>query len=102
MGIIIMGTLYLIIGQVVRVYPNILAGYSRLSSSERENAEKNGLPFYASLLFSLMGGVVLIGFPVSIWLENPKLSVGIFVLVTIVGLIVSVVGSNLLVNNRFR
>ncbi|MBN3583180.1 DUF3784 domain-containing protein [Algoriphagus aestuarii] len=102
MAVIFLGTLYLIIGLVVRKYPTILAGYGRLSNREKETAEKNNLPFFASLLFCLMGGIVLLGYPVSIWLENPQLSIGVFVIVTVVGLIASVVGSNLLINNRFR
>lgn len=97
---IVVGTLYLIIGLVVRVFPNILAGYSSLSNREKENADKNGLRFYASVLFLIMGSVALIGYPISIWLENPGLSVGIVVIVTIAGLVISVIGGGILTNNR--
>lgn len=102
MEAIILGTLFLIIGLIVRVFPNILAGYSSLSQSERENAEKNNLPFFAFLLFGLMGVVTIIGYPVSIWLENPKLSLRILIIVSFVGMIIAVVGGNILTNNRFR
>ncbi|MFN3999973.1 DUF3784 domain-containing protein [Algoriphagus sp.] len=102
METLIKGTLFLIIGLTVRVFPNVLAGYSSLSQRERENAEKNGLQFYGFLLFSLMGVVTIIGYPVSIWLEKPELSSGILVIVTIVGIVVAVVGGNVLINNRIR
>jgi len=102
MEALIIGTLFLIIGLLVRVFPNILAGYGSLSQRERENAEKNGLKNYGFLLFSLMGAVTIMGYPVSIWLENPKLTVGIPVIVSLVGMVVAVVGGNLLTNNRFR
>ena len=102
MGALIIGTLFLVIGLLVRVYPNVLAGYSSLSQSERDNAEKNGLQFYAFLLFSLMGIVSLIGYPLSIWLERPTLSTGIPAKVSVVGMIIAVVGGNILINNRIR
>lgn len=97
---IVVGTLYLIIGLVVRVFPTILAGYSSLSNREKENAEKNGLRFYASVLFLIMGSVSLIAYPISIWLGNPGLSVGIAIIATIAGLVISVIGGGILTNNR--
>ncbi|UZD22228.1 DUF3784 domain-containing protein [Algoriphagus halophytocola] len=102
MEALIFGTLYLTIGILVRKFPNLLAGYNSLTQSDRENAKKNGLQFYASLLFSLMGILAFTGYPLSIWLDSPQLIVGIPIMVTIVGMILAIVGLNLLVNNKFR
>lgn len=102
MEALIFGTLYLTIGILVRRFPNLLAGYNSIPQSDRENAKKNGLKFYASLLFILMGILAITAYPLSIWLDNPQLIVGIPVMVTIVGMIIAIVGANLLVNNKFR
>ena len=102
MAAFVIGTLFLAIGLLVRKFPNILAGYSRLSQTDKENAEKNGLPFYASILFSVMEIVTFLGFPLSIWLDQPNLIPGIISLVCIVGLITAIVGGNFIINNRLR
>ncbi len=102
MAAFVIGTLFLAIGLLVRKFPNILAGYSRLSQTDKKNAEKNGLPFYASILFSVMGIVTFLGFPLSIWFDQPNLIPGIISLVCIVGLIIAVVGGNFIINNRLR
>ena len=99
---IVIGTLFLILGLAIRVYPNILAGYGSLSQSERDNAEKNGLRFYGFLLFMLVGAVAILGYPISIWLERPSLATAIAMVATMVGMVVAVVGGNFLVNNRVR
>lgn len=101
MGSIISGVIFLTVGLIIRVYPNILAGYNSLSQKERENAEMNRLPFYGFLLFTVMGVIYLLSYVLSIWLENPKLSSGITLIVTLTGLIFAVVGGNLLISNRF-
>ena len=102
MGSIISSIIFLAIGLIVRVYPNILAGYNNLSQKERENAERNGLPFYGFLLFTAMGVISLLSYLVSLWLEDPKLSSGITLIVTLAGVIIAVVGGNYLINNRIN
>lgn len=79
------GILYLVIGQIIRFSPNVLAGYDSMSQRERENGEKNGLRFYGLLLFSLMGGLILLAYPISIWFENPQISQLISISVTLSG-----------------
>lgn len=102
METLIVGTIFLVIGILIKIFPSILAGYNNLSQSERANGEKNGLRFYASLLFFVMATVTFLGYPLSIWLEQPNLKIGIISLVTIVGMIIAVIGGNFLTNNRLR
>ncbi|MFC3417791.1 DUF3784 domain-containing protein [Algoriphagus hitonicola] len=102
MGSILSGIIFLAIGLIVRVYPNILAGYNSLSQKERENTERNGLPFYGFLLFTAMGVISLLSYVISRWLEAPHLSSGITLIVTLVGAIIAVVGGNYLINNRIN
>lgn len=94
------GVLYLIIGFVVRVYPNIIAGYNSLSQRDQERASKNGLRFFAFVLFSLMGVLCIVSYPVSLWLEMPNLSTGVSVIVTLLGVVIFIVFGNLLANRR--
>lgn len=100
MGALIAGFLYLIIGFVVRVYPNVLAGYNSLPQRDQENSAKNGLPLFASLLFILMGVLCIISYPASIWLEMPNLTSVVQMLVTLVGIMILVIVGNLIANRR--
>lgn len=100
MDALIAGVLYLIIGFVVRVYPNIIAGYNSLSRRDQEKATNNGLPLFAFVLFSLMGVLCIISYPVSIWLEMANLSAGVSVIVTLLGAVIFIVFGNLLANRR--
>ncbi|WP_297336932.1 DUF3784 domain-containing protein [Algoriphagus sp.] len=85
MGSILSGVIFLAVGQFIRVYPGILAGYNNRSEKEREIAEKNRLPFYGFLLFSAMGGISLHSYVISRWLEFPHLSSSITLIVTLSG-----------------
>lgn len=102
MGALVMGIVYVLIGLSIRVYPAILAGYSNLSQRDRENAEKNGLPFYGLLLFCTMGALIFASIPVSIWVDQPNLPLGVSVIVSLIGMIAAIVGGNLMTNNRLK
>ncbi|AFL85468.1 hypothetical protein Belba_2938 [Belliella baltica DSM 15883] len=100
MDALMAGVLYLIIGFVVRIFPNIIAGYNSLSQRNQERASNNGLPFFAFVLFSLMGILCIISYPVSLWLEMPNLTSGVQLSVTLVGVVIFIVFGNLLANHR--
>ncbi|WP_425638863.1 DUF3784 domain-containing protein [Algoriphagus yeomjeoni] len=101
METIYIGLLFIAIAIAVKIYPGLLAGYNSLSNRDKENAESNALPTFAAIVFGVMGLISIAGYLVSIWLNKPSLS-GIWVLVTIVGMIVLIVFGNILVNNRSR
>ena len=94
------GVLYLIIGFGVRVYPNILAGYNSLSQKDQERATNNGLPFFAFILFCIMGVLCIISYPVSIWLEMPNLTSAVPIIVTLLGVVIIIIFGNLIANRR--
>ena len=98
---IYVGLLFIAIGVAVKFYPGLLAGYNRLSNSDKENAEANGLPTFASVVFGIMGVISIAGYFASIWFKNPSLN-KIFILPTIVGMIVLIVFGNLLINRQSR
>ncbi|PZX54856.1 DUF3784 domain-containing protein [Algoriphagus chordae] len=98
---IYVGIFLLAIGILIKFFPGLLAGYNSLSNREKENAEANGLPTFAAMVFGAMGLISVIGYFIGIWLEMPSLS-NIWILVTIVGMIVLIVFGNMLVNRRAR
>ncbi|WP_339865311.1 DUF3784 domain-containing protein [uncultured Algoriphagus sp.] len=101
METIYIGLFFIAVAVAVRFYPGVLAGYNSLSNREKENASANGLPIFASIVFGAMGVISIAGYLASIWLNKPSLS-GIWILVTIVGMIVLLVFGNILANNRAR
>ncbi len=98
---IYIGSLFIVLGILIKFFPGLLAGYNSLSNREKENAETNGLPTFAAIVFGAMGLISITGYFVGIWLDRPSLS-NIWVLVTIVGMIVLIVFGNMLVNRRAR
>ncbi|MCH7412177.1 DUF3784 domain-containing protein [Belliella sp. R4-6] len=100
MDALMAGVLYLIIGFVVRVYPDILAGYNSLSQRDQERATNNGLPLFAFVLFCIMGVCCIISYPASIWLEMPNLTTVVPIFVTLLGVVIFIIFGNLLANRR--
>jgi vacuolar-type H+-ATPase subunit I/STV1 len=102
MKIIFVGFVLIAIGLLVRRYPNLLAGYSQLSSRDREGAVSNGLPAFASIAIVSMGLLFIAGYILSVWLDMPALASQIVVAVSLVGAIGIVVFGKILVNRRTK
>jgi len=100
METIITGLIFIAIAILLKFSPNLLAGYSRLSQREKENALKNGLQSFAFTVFGIMGLLVIGGHFLSIWLDNPSLSGSINLAVTLIGAIVMIVFGSILINRR--
>jgi hypothetical protein len=100
METVITGLIFIAIAMLLKFFPNLLAGYSRLSQGEKENAMKNGLQSFAFTVFGIMGLLVLGGYFLSIWLDNLSLSGSINIAVILTGAIVMIVFGNLLINRR--
>lgn len=98
---IYIGSLFIVLGILIKVFPNLLAGYNSLSYREKVNAEANGMPTFAAIVFGSMGLISIAGYFIGIWLDRPSLS-NIWVLVTLVGMIVLIVFGNILVNRSAR
>ncbi len=96
---IYIGSLFIALGVLIKFFPSLLAGYNSLSTREKENAEANGLPTFASIVFIAMGLISIGGYFAAIWFDKPSLS-NLSILVTIVGMVVLIVFGNILVNNR--
>ncbi|HLW33331.1 MAG TPA: DUF3784 domain-containing protein [Aequorivita sp.] len=101
MKYIIIGLILIGIGTVSRFFPNIISGYSTLSQHERENSVKNGFPTFFSIMISLMGIVSILGYLMSIWLEDPSIAKNTVMISILVGaLIILVIGNFLISKNQ--
>jgi O-antigen/teichoic acid export membrane protein len=75
------GLIFLAIGMLIKIFPNLLAGFNQASQKEKENALRNGLPTFAFIVFSAMGLITIAGYFVSIYLGEPSMSQSIWLLV---------------------
>ena len=96
------GLIYIALGIIIKIFPNLLAGYNQLSQRERENAKMNGLPTFAFIVFIIMGALVIAGHFVAIWMDKPSLSSSIFMSVTLIGIVVMVVSGRRFTNDPVR
>lgn len=94
------GLLFIAIGILVKLFPNLLAGYNQLSQKERENAQVNGLPTFASIVFILMGMLSVLGYYIGIWMDRPDISRSSGLLMTLAGLVVLIVFGNRFTRER--
>ncbi len=88
---IYVGLIFIAVGILVKLFPNLIASYSTLSQKEKENVKGNGFPTFMMVGFFIMGAVILAGHFIAIWLGKPSLidSLGIFV--TLIGAVVFIV-----------
>ncbi|PZX56832.1 uncharacterized protein DUF3784 [Algoriphagus ratkowskyi] len=91
METIFIGLFYIAIGVLTKFFPNLIAGYSHLSQREKENAVINGFHKFVMSVFIAMGVLVVAGYSISIWLNNPPLGTGVFVAVTLLGAVIIIV-----------
>jgi O-antigen/teichoic acid export membrane protein len=87
---------------LIKVFPNLLAGFNQLSQKEKENALRNGLPTFAFIVFSAMGLITIAGYFVSIYLGEPSMSQSIYMIVWFACLVVLIFFGNILANKRIE
>jgi uncharacterized membrane protein YeaQ/YmgE (transglycosylase-associated protein family) len=94
---IYVGLTFITIGILVKIFPNLIAGYSTLSQREKENVKVNGFPTFMMVGFFIMGAVILAGHFIAIWLDKPSFNDSLGILVTLIGAVVFIVAGQ-----RFR
>ncbi|WP_194775427.1 DUF3784 domain-containing protein [Pararhodonellum marinum] len=82
---------FIAIGIMVKLFPNLIAGYSTLSQREKENVKGNGFPTFMMIGFFIMGAVILAGYFIAIWLDKPLLNDSLGIIVTLIGAVVFVI-----------
>ncbi|WP_192351384.1 DUF3784 domain-containing protein [Algoriphagus sp. Y33] len=85
------GLAFIAIGILIKLFPNLLAGYNQLSQRERENSISNGLPTFAFIVFCLMGLIIIAGYFAAFGLNKPDLSGSINISVVLIGAVVLIV-----------
>jgi NO-binding membrane sensor protein with MHYT domain len=83
--------IFIAVGILVKLFPNLIAGYSTLSQKEKENVKENGFPTFMMVGFFIMGTVIFAGHYIAIWLGKPSLNSNLGLFVTLIGAVVFVV-----------
>ncbi|WP_373523792.1 DUF3784 domain-containing protein [Aquiflexum sp.] len=83
--------IFLAVGILVKLFPNLIAGYSTLSQKEKENVKANGFPTFMMVGFFILGAVILAGHFIAIWLGKPSLNSNLGLFVTLIGAVVFIV-----------
>jgi uncharacterized membrane protein YeaQ/YmgE (transglycosylase-associated protein family) len=83
--------IFIAVGILVKLFPNLIAGYSTLSQKEKENVKVNGFPTFMMVGFFIMGAVILSGHFIAIWLGKPSLNDSLGIFVTLIGAVVFIV-----------
>jgi uncharacterized membrane protein len=96
------GLFFIAIGTLVKVFPNLMAGYNQLSQKEKENAIANGLPTFGCAVFVMMGLFSISGYFLGIWLDQPGIGMGISLGVTLLGVVVLIVFGNRFTRERAK
>lgn len=83
--------IFIAIGILVKIFPNLIAGYSTLSQREKENVKGNGFPTFMMVGFFIMGTVLIAGYFIAILLDKPSLNDSLGIFVTLIGAVVFIV-----------
>lgn len=102
MKYLIIGLIFIGVGIIATFFPNLIAGYSNLSEHEREKSIRNGFPMFFSIMISLMGIVTIIGYLMSIWLENPSVAQNTAMFSILVGALTILIIGNFLIRKNQR
>jgi len=92
------GLVYIALGIFIKFFPGLLAGYSTLTHSEKDKFKINGVSSFAMIVFCIMGVILLIGHFIALWMEQPDIHSSLNILVTLVGMVILIVGGNIMVN----
>jgi len=93
------GLVYIALGILIKFFPGLLAGYSTLTNSEKDKFKINGVPIFAMIVFCIMGVILLIGhFFIAPSLDQPQFSSNLNISVTLIGMVILIIGGNIIVN----
>jgi len=83
--------IFIAVGILVKLFPNLIAGYSTLSQKEKVNMKENGFPTFMMVGFFIMNAVILAGHFIGIWMGKPSLNSNLGLFVTLVGTVVFII-----------
>lgn len=91
MSTLFLGIVFIAIGGLINLFPNLIAGYSTLSQKERENVKINGLSRFMLIVFSSIGVVIIAGHFIAHLMEEPSFSKNLNLLVILSGAVTLIV-----------
>ncbi len=69
MGVLVTGIFLIVLGFLVKAFPNLIAGYNTMSQRQKENVDIEGLSTFMRNALLLLGALVILGNYVLKWLE---------------------------------
>jgi len=99
---IFVGILMIIIGFLVKSYPNLIAGYNTMSKASKENVDIEGLSTNMRNGFIAMGLIIIIGYYIFTWLGFIMIVKYWIPAVILVGVIYMVISTRRFDNNKFE
>jgi hypothetical protein len=88
---LIIGAFFILLGFVVKAYPDAIAGYNTMSAEKKKNVDVDGLSSMARNAMVLMGVLVAVGIPffrLVKWSVNPVFFIMTVILSTVIGIII--------------
>ena len=84
---ILTGVFFILIGYIIKAYPNTIAGYNTMSRERKAYVDIEGLSSFMKSGFIAMGIVILFGCTVIHWMGFEKMATGLYTATIIFGVI---------------
>lgn len=95
LGFIFTGFILIIVGLLVKQYPNLLAGYNTLSAEQKKEIDIEKVSTIARNVIVLTGAAVIDASIIMYFIEvSKKIQVNIISVIIILGLVVLIIWSN--------
>lgn len=95
LGFIFTGVMLIIVGLLVKQYPNLLAGYNTLSKEQKKEIDIEKVSTIARNVIVLTGAAVIDASIIMYFIEvSKKIQVNIISVIIVLGLVVLIIWSN--------
>lgn len=95
LGFIFTGVILIVVGLLVKQYPNLLAGYNTLSEEQKKEIDIEKVSTIARNVIVLTGAAVIDASIIMYFIEvSKKIQVNIVSMIIILGLVVLIIWSN--------
>jgi len=90
---VIIGLVFIVLGFLVKAYPNLLAGYNTMTEVQKMNVDVKGLTSWARNCLVAIGFILIAGGVMLPLFNSDGLGIPFFVSVVIIGVIVLIAGA---------
>lgn len=81
----ITGVFLIVMGFLVKKYPNLIAGYNTMSAEQKEKVDINGLSTHMRNSMVVMGGLIVIGDPILNLIGLKEHGIAVLIAITLIG-----------------